>query len=536
MGKSLTTGAVVLSLLAIPLLVVAMLVTVVATPAAGEEYRTTHCTLPGGPLPPNGDWRPPYQQTYALTDGNTYGWRTHPITGLPQFHTGTDMFSIPTGGPIVAVAAGRVTRAAAWGTYGNVVDVTHEGGVLTRYAHLDSFAVQVGEQVYSGQQLGTEGTTGRSTGNHLHLEIHVDGSHVDPAVFLAERGAPLNGLPVAPSPPPGQEADPDLPGDGEGGIGFELPEPGEPRQDSLVNEAVPVPADVQTLYEGAAAEYNLPWALLAGVGMAETAHGANTGQSPAGAQGLMQFMPATFETYGVDGDGDGVADIHNDADSVYSAANYLTASAVHGGEQGVRDALFAYNRADWYVNDVLYYAHEYGGGLVLAEPIDCPPGMGNPDLPPLTDERVRTMLEFAAAQAGDAYLLGATGPNVWDCSSLTQASMAQIGITSPRTAQAQRDWLAAGNGFQVSVDQAQPGDLFFYDSYLGPNQIGHVGFVWDPGTYRSIEALNPTKGVGFFDYEHALDNNIFQVWRIGSIADQPNQPPPVPAVTPAPVG
>ena len=85
----------------------------------------------------------------------------------------------------MAVAAGQVTRAGEWDSYGNVVDVTHAGGVLSRYAHLDSIDVQVGEEVYSGQQLGIEGTTGRSTGNHLHLEIHVDGSHTDPAVFLA---------------------------------------------------------------------------------------------------------------------------------------------------------------------------------------------------------------------------------------------------------------------------------------------------------------------------------------------------------------
>ena len=96
--------------------------------------------------------------------------------------------------------------------------------------------------------------------------------------------------------------------------------------------------------------------------MEETGHGRNNRTSSAGAQGLMQFMPATWRLMGVDGDGDGRADIHNDADSIHSAANYLTKSGVSAGAAGVRRALFAYNPIEWYVNDVLYYAARYGGG------------------------------------------------------------------------------------------------------------------------------------------------------------------------------
>jgi soluble lytic murein transglycosylase-like protein len=145
---------------------------------------------------------------------------------------------------------------------------------------------------------------------------------------------------------------------------FELPEPGEPRLNSLTNPALPIPPDIKALYIAAGEKYGLPWTLLAGIGMAETAHGRIRATSSAGAQGLMQFMPATWRQYGVDGNGDGRADILNDADSIMSAANYLTASGVHNGPEGVRDALFAYNRADWYVNDVLSYTRSYGGGSV----------------------------------------------------------------------------------------------------------------------------------------------------------------------------
>ncbi|NLE79185.1 MAG: transglycosylase SLT domain-containing protein, partial [Rhodococcus sp.] len=229
----------------------------------------------------------------------------------------------------------------------------------------------------------------------------------------------------------------------------------------------------------------------------------------------MQFMPATFTQYGTDGDGDDRADIHNNADSIFSAANYLTASGVTAGEDGVRRALFAYNRADWYVNDVLYYAHAYGGGTVLGDPTDCGPGgVGDPTKPTLTREQITTVLDWATSRIGAPYRLGATGPEAWDCSSFTQNAYARIGLTLPRTAAGQRNWLAAGNGHQIQPGNEQPGDLIFVDSYLGPNQIGHVMIVFDPTTKTTIEA-GGTK-VGHYDYGHREDSNLYQVWRLAT--------------------
>ena len=188
---------------------------------------------------------------------------------------------------------------------------------------------------------------------------------------------------------------------GEGGIGFPLPGPGEPRLASLTAPAATIPDQVKAHYLAAAEAYQLPWPLLAGIGMEETAHGRTTATSSAGAQGLMQFMPATWARYGVDGDGDGRAVITNDADSVMSAANYLTASGVTAGSQGVRDALWAYNHADWYVNDVLYYAAAYGGGAITGW-----------DSPPLTvaDQRVQRSASpqtYAQHEARAATIVGA---------------------------------------------------------------------------------------------------------------------------------
>ncbi len=158
---------------------------------------------------------------------------------------------------------------------------------------------------------------------------------------------------------------------------FGLPKWGSPRYQSLHSPAQAIPARIKQLYLAAAARYRVPWQLLAGIGMAETRHGSNNTTSSAGAQGLMQFMPATFRAYGVDGNGDGRRDIHSDADSVFSAAHYLLRSGVRTGQAGVIRALWAYNRSVTYRNDVLYYAWSYagqGGVIVQAgEADDCLP-------------------------------------------------------------------------------------------------------------------------------------------------------------------
>lgn len=308
-------------------------------------------------------------------------------------------------------------------------------------------------------------------------------------------------------------------GAGEGGIGFPLPPPGQPRQDSLHNPPLPIPARIERLYRAAAAKYRLPWTLLAGVGMAETGHGRNNATSWAGAQGLMQFMPATFAAMGVDGDGDGRADILSDADSVFSAANYLTRSGVSEGAAGVRKALRTYNRPAWYTNDVLFYADAYGGGTVFGDPHQCGTNQAAAGraVPPLTAGRVATVLKFAAGRAGGPYVMGANGPRAYDCSSLTQTAYARVGIQIPRTAAAQRSWLAAGNGTRIPLGQEQPGDLVFWDSYLGPNQIGHVMLVWDPATRTTIEARSSRDGIGHFSYAAGPSHHIFEIWRVANL-------------------
>jgi len=511
-------GPIVVMIMMVPFLA-ALMVTAIASPAVGQELQAIACT---GSIPASGSWRPPFQQGYSLTSG--YGIRFHPIDHKWKLHTGQDLVSQPSAGPVVAATSGKVVSAGAMAGYGNAVVLQHSGGVRTLYGHLSSIDAKTapGAAVATGQVLGVEGSAGASTGNHLHFEVIVGGKPIDPVPFMLDHGAPLNGKSIAATPPPGTTLAP--PG-AEGGIGFPLPDPGTPRDASLTNPPLSIPAQIKNYYVAAGNRYQVPWTLLAGIGMEESGHGRNNTTSSAGARGLMQFMPATWFSMGVDGDGDGRADIRGNADSIYSAANYLTKSGVTKGPDGVRAAIFAYNHADWYVNDVLYYAKAYGGGTVLGDPSDCGDGAGNPNLPALTNERVKTVLTWAQGHVGDPYVFGAGGPNAWDCSSFTQAAYARIGITMPRTAAAQRDWLAAGNGFRVQYGHEKPGDLLFWDSYLGPNVIGHVKVVWDPASRMTIEARDTASGVGHFSYSSGPSHHIFEIWRVGNVADTPSKTP-----------
>jgi hypothetical protein len=123
--------------------------------------------------------------------------------------------------------------------------------------------------------------------------------------------------------------------------------------------ATNLPASLRALYmRGAATCPGLPWSVLAGIGQVETDHGQNKNVSSAGAMGPMQFMPATWAVYGVDGDGDGVANILDQADAIFSAAHYLCADG-GGNSATLYQAIFAYNHSDFYVNTVLAVAAQY---------------------------------------------------------------------------------------------------------------------------------------------------------------------------------
>ncbi|WP_235893627.1 M23 family metallopeptidase [Cognatilysobacter lacus] len=131
--------------------------------------------------------RAPVLDSY-ITSG--FGERADPVVGGGEFHKGID-FSAHTGDPVLAVADGVVSFVGERSGYGNVVEIDHGNGYVTRYAHNSQLERRQGELVRAGQEIAKAGSTGRSTGAHVHLEVWQDGRVIDPRPFL--QGARLRG-------------------------------------------------------------------------------------------------------------------------------------------------------------------------------------------------------------------------------------------------------------------------------------------------------------------------------------------------------
>jgi murein DD-endopeptidase MepM/ murein hydrolase activator NlpD len=112
-----------------------------------------------------------------------FGVRRDPFLGRPAIHTGIDLRG-DAGEPVRTTATGSVTIAGRRGGYGNMVEVSHGNGLATRYGHLSEIDVKVGQTVRIGEVVGKIGSTGRSTGPHLHYETRINGEAVDPQKFL----------------------------------------------------------------------------------------------------------------------------------------------------------------------------------------------------------------------------------------------------------------------------------------------------------------------------------------------------------------
>ncbi len=123
----------------------------------------------------------PVQGMYRETSG--FGYRPDPFTRRTAFHEGTD-FGAFTGAPIIATAPGKVVHAGVKGGYGRTVEIDHGQGFRTLYGHMNTISVKLGQDVVIGQKIGTMGSTGRSTGPHLHYEIYFRGKAYDPIKFL----------------------------------------------------------------------------------------------------------------------------------------------------------------------------------------------------------------------------------------------------------------------------------------------------------------------------------------------------------------
>lgn len=140
------------------------------------------------PTEPPADWVPVDGFAWPVVAPITsrFGMRVSPIDGVQRLHAGVDL-GVSTGTPIRASKAGTVAVAEWSDVYGLMVVIDHGGGYRTLYAHNSALAVQPGQQVEQGQVVSQSGTTGWSTGPHLHFEVHFNGTPIDPLLLLSER-------------------------------------------------------------------------------------------------------------------------------------------------------------------------------------------------------------------------------------------------------------------------------------------------------------------------------------------------------------
>ncbi|HZU40590.1 MAG TPA: lytic murein transglycosylase [Solirubrobacteraceae bacterium] len=163
--------------------------------------------------------------------------------------------------------------------------------------------------------------------------------------------------PSTPAPPP-MVGPGGVPTPANPSFSFALPGPAPIGVPNFFIDSFRIPPFLLPIYQAAGIEYDVPWQVLAAINEIETDYGRNLSVSSAGAVGWMQFLPSTWKTYGVDANGDGVADPYNPVDAIFTAARYLQAA---GASKNVGKAIFAYNHATWYVESVLLRAKLIGG-------------------------------------------------------------------------------------------------------------------------------------------------------------------------------
>lgn len=249
------------------------------------------------------------------------------------------------------------------------------------------------------------------------------------------------------------------------------------------------PAEYIPIYQAAGKKYNVDWTTLAALHRVETNFSTHsTMVSSVGAQGHMQFMPATFEAYGVDGNNNGKVSPWELQDAIYSAANYLNAS---GYSKSHRQALFAYNRADWYVDKVLSFASNYEVAYSSND------SNGSAEVAEVGKQFIgRSTYVFGGGRSQSDIDQG-----IFDCSSFVRWAFAQVGkdVGGINTT---TDTLK-NQGETIAVKDIQPGDLVFFDTY---KVDGHVGIYVGDGKFIGAQS---SSGVAIADMSSGYWKNNF---------------------------
>ncbi len=146
-----------------------------------REAQRRAAGITGGVAPSTGPGSLSWPVSGTIT--SPFGWRSNPFGGSPDFHPGLDI-AAPMGTTVTAAASGTVILAQWYGGYGNFILLDHGGGLATGYGHLSAIYVSVGQQIQKGQAIGAVGSTGHSTGPHLHFEVRLNGKPVDPTPRL----------------------------------------------------------------------------------------------------------------------------------------------------------------------------------------------------------------------------------------------------------------------------------------------------------------------------------------------------------------
>ncbi|MET7773166.1 NlpC/P60 family protein [Nocardia sp. NPDC005366] len=237
-----------------------------------------------------------------------------------------------------------------------------------------------------------------------------------------------------------------------------------------------IPPELLVLYQQAASDCpGLDWSVLAAIGKIETDHGRSplpgvrSGENSSGAAGPMQFLAPTFDAviarHSLPPGGASPPSRYDPSDAIHAAAHYLCDS---GAPADLYAAIWAYNHADWYVNQVLDQAARYR--------TTTPSGGGDCHTIEAASAVAGQAVSFACAQLGIPYVWGGNGPDVnggWDCSGLTQAAYRAAGITLPRVTYDQ-----IHTGPRVPENQLAPGDLMFYGT---ADNVHHVGLFLGNG-------------------------------------------------------